>query len=62
MCANVCVASLLSYCKLSIVVQLHNSEQDNGTALFLAGSVTQIGSLIGAVIFFVLVNYTNVFQ
>jgi len=56
------VASLVAYCKLSIAVQLHSSSHDSGTALFLAGCVTQLGSLIGALLFFVLVYYTNTFS
>lgn len=56
----VLIAALTSYIKLSIVVQLHCNEE-NDVTLFMAGMVTQIGSLCGAVLFFALVYYTRVY-
>ena len=54
------VAALASYTKLSIVVNLHHN-QNNDITLFVAGAATQLGSLIGAVIFFILVYFTNIY-
>lgn len=59
---NIAVAALVSYAKVGAVVQLHCSQSDKDTALLLAGVVTQIGSVLGALLFFVLVYYTNVFK
>ena len=60
--ANVCVSGLVSYTKVGVVVQLHAREKDKDTALLLAGVVTQLSSLVGAVVLFALVNYTQVFK
>ena len=56
-----CVSALVSYTKVGVVVQLHAREVDKDTALLLAGMVTQISSLFGAVLLFALVNYTQIF-
>ena len=61
-CVNIAVAALVSYAKVGAVVQLHSSQTDRDTALMLAGVVTQIGSLVGSLLFFVLVYYTDAFQ
>lgn len=58
MCVNVSIAGLVAYAKVGAVVQLH---VDGDIALYLAGLVTQLGSLLGALLFFVLVYYTNLF-
>lgn len=58
--AYIAVSALASYTKLSIVVQLHTN-QNNDVSLFMAGLVTQFGSLLGAVLFFVLVYFTNIY-
>lgn len=60
---NIAISSLASYAKVGAAVQLHSNAQGNrDTLLFLAGIVTQIGSLLGALLFYVLVYYTDVFQ
>ena len=55
------ISALVSYTKVGVVVQLHDKERDQDTALLLAGIVTQLGSLLGAVLFFILVYYANIF-
>lgn len=50
---------LFSYVKVSIAGKCR---QISSSALFWCGAVTQLGSAIGALIFFLLVNYANVFQ
>ena len=62
MCVNIAVTALVSYAKVGAIVQLHSSQADRDTALMLAGVVTQIGSLVGSLLFFVLVYYTDAFQ
>lgn len=62
MVANVSISALVSYTKVGVVVQLHVREVDKDTALFLAGMVAQLSSLVGAVLFFGLVYYTRIFQ
>lgn len=59
---HVAMSAIVSYAKVSIAVQLHSSEQQSGTALFLAGLVTQLGSLLGAVLSFCIVNYGGIFN
>ena len=58
--AYVIIAALTSYTKLSIVVQLHHNDS-NDVALFVAGAVTQLGSLIGAILFLFLVYFTDLY-
>lgn len=60
--ANVSISALVSYTKVGVVVQLHAREADKDTALLLAGVITQLSSLVGAVILFALVNYTQIFH
>lgn len=55
------IAALTAYTKLSIAVQLHSND-NNDTALFLAGAITQLGSLLGSVLFFILVFYTHIYS
>ena len=57
----IAAAGLSAYVKLSIVVQLHCKE-NNDVTLFIAGAVTQLGSLLGAILFFVLVYFTDVYK
>lgn len=59
--AYIAVSAITSYTKLSVVVQLHHTD-NNDVALFIAGTVTQLGSLIGAVVFFFLVYFTNIYN
>ena len=54
------VAALAAYIKLSIMVQLHG-QSSNHLALFIAGVVVQLSSLIGALLFFVLVYFTDTY-
>ena len=49
---NVLITGIVSYTKVGVVAKLHSSTQDKDTALLLAGIVTQIGSTLGAVVFF----------
>ena len=58
--AYVAVTAITSYTKLSVVVQLHHND-NNDVALFIAGAVTQIGSLVGAILFFILVYFTSIY-
>jgi hypothetical protein len=57
----VIIAVLTSYTKLSIIVQLHCKAQNNVT-LFMAGTATQLGSFCGAILFFVLVYFTALYN
>ena len=59
---NISIAALTSYNKLSIAVQLHCNEENRDTSLFLSGAITQLGSLTGALLFFILVYFTNIFH
>ena len=58
---NVAISALVAYAKVGVVVQLHTQAQERDTALLLAGLVTQLGSMLGAVLFFVLVYFTDIF-
>ena len=57
----IAISAVVSYTKVDIVTQLH-SQEDRDSALFLAGIVVQLGSLLGAVLFFFLVNSANIFH
>ncbi len=61
MCVNVSISGLVAYAKVGAVVQLHTRQDNRDVALLLAGLITQLGSLLGAVLFFVLVYFTNIF-
>ena len=62
MIVHVTISVLVAYTKVGIAVQLHVQGKDRDTALLLAGIITQLGAMLGAVIFFVLVYFTNVFK
>lgn len=49
---------LVSYIKLSITTVMRSQ---GGKSLVWTGGLTQLGSLIGSVLIFVLINYTNSF-
>lgn len=56
------ISALVAYTKVGIAVQLYVRGKDRDTALLLAGIITQLGALLGAVLFFVLVYFTNIFK
>ena len=56
------ISALVAYTKVGIAVQLYVRGEDRDTALLLAGIITQLGALLGAVLFFVLVYFTNIFK
>lgn len=56
------ISALVAYTKVGIAVQLYVQGKDRDTALLLAGIITQLGALLGAVLFFVLVYFTNIFK
>jgi len=58
----VAISAVVSYTKVGVAVQLYVQGRDKDSALLLAGIVTQLGSLLGAVLFFVLVYYTTIFR
>ena len=58
----IAISAAVSYTKVAIVTQLHSHEKDRDSALFLAGIAVQLGSLLGAVLFFFLVNSAKVFH
>lgn len=53
---------MVTYTKVGIAVIMHNDPVNNDTALLLNGISTQLGSLLGALLFFCLVYYTSIFQ
>lgn len=53
------INGLISYAKLSITAILR---YEGGRSLVWVGSVTQFGSLIGAVVSFLLINQTDIFE
>jgi riboflavin transporter 2 len=53
--------SLFSYSRACIASTLRNTSTGH-KSLFFCGVFTQIGSAFGAIIMFVLVNYTNIFK
>ena len=59
---NVAIGALASYAKVGIAVQLHADKSNKDAALLANGILTQLGSLLGALLFFVLVNFTNLFS
>lgn len=62
MIVHVTISALVAYTKVGIAVQLYVQGEDRDTALLLAGIITQLGALLGAVLFFVLVYFTNIFK
>lgn len=52
------VSGLISYIKLSITSVIRFQ---GGKSLVWVGSVSQIGSAVGALITFFVINYTNIF-
>jgi riboflavin transporter 2 len=56
----ICFTSLFSYAKACIAHTLRNVSKGH-KALFICGVFTQIGSAIGSIIMFILVNYTHIF-
>ncbi|XP_069700255.1 solute carrier family 52, riboflavin transporter, member 3-A isoform X2 [Periplaneta americana] len=54
----VAVTGLITYVKVSIASVLRLQE---GRALFWCGAVQQMGSAVGAILFFFLINYTKLF-
>lgn len=59
---NVAISVIVSYMKVGSIVQLHTNNGDRDTALLLAGVAFQLGSLLGAVLFFLLVYYADIFH
>jgi len=54
----VIVTGLITYIKVSIASVFR---LEGGRALFLCGAVQQIGSAVGALLFFFIINYTDSF-
>ena len=54
--------ALVSYSKVSLVVILHGQGTDRDSALFLVGVVIQLGAFLGAVVFFVLIYFTDLYN
>ena len=54
--------ALVSYTRVCVAVQLHTQEKDRDMALLLAGITTQLGAMLGAILFFVLVYFTDIFN
>lgn len=54
----VAVTGLITYIKVSVASRFRLEE---GRALFWCGAVQQIGSAVGAILFFFLINYTKLF-
>jgi riboflavin transporter 2 len=54
----VIVTGLITYIKVSIASVLRLK---GGRALFWCGAVEQIGSAVGALLFFFIINYTHAF-
>lgn len=59
--ANIAISAMIAYIKVGVTVQLHSYSEKN-LALTVGGVVNQLGSLIGAMLFFGLVNYTDIFE
>ena len=59
--ANAAMTALGSYTKVTIAVVLHSDKIAPDIALILNGICTQLGALIGAVVFFSLVYSTDLF-
>lgn len=59
---NVIVNATASYAKVGIAFQLHADQTSKDLALLMNGVFTQLGSLLGAVLFFCLVYFTHIFQ
>ena len=55
----VIVCGLIGFIKMGITTLFR---PDPGRGLYYTGVATQVGSLVGAIITFILVNYTNLFQ
>lgn len=55
------MSGLGSYTKVTIAVTLHSDKVAPDVALILNGLCTQLGSLLGAVLFFNLVYSTHLF-
>ena len=58
---SVLFSALVSYTRVCVAVQLHTQEKDRDMALLLAGITTQLGAMLGAILFFVLVYFTDIF-
>ena len=54
--------ALVSYTRVCVAVQLHTQEKDRDMALLLAGITTQLGAMLGAILFFVLIYFTDIFN
>lgn len=59
---NVAISAMVTYAKVGVTSQLHGYSENQNLALTVGGVVTQLGSLTGALVFFALVYYTNIFQ
>ena len=59
---NVIISVTSSYAKIGIVFQLHADQTNKGLALLMNGVFTQLGSLLGAILFFCLVYFTGIFK
>ena len=53
---------VVAYSKVGLVILLHGQGSERDSALFLVGVVIQLGSFVGAVIFFCLVYFANIFS
>ena len=58
---NVAIGALSSYAKVGVAVQLHADKINKDVALLANGVFTQLGSMLGALLFFILVNFTDLF-
>ena len=61
-CVYIAIQVVVSYIKVSLVVLLHTQAADRDSALILVGVAIQLGSMFGAVLFFLLVIFTDIFQ
>ena len=59
---NGVMTGLGSYTKVAIAVTLHADSVAPDLALILNGICTQLGALLGAVVFFILVYFTDLFK
>ena len=59
---HIAISAVVSYTKVAVVTQLHSCEKDRDSALLLGGIAVQLGSLLGALLFFFLVNYAKIFH
>lgn len=62
MTVYVVFSGMVAYSKVGLVVLVHGQGKDRDTALFLVGVAIQLGSFFGAILFFCLVYYTNLFN